>query len=130
MSIQVQHIIGESDEVIALLRELPYIRETSPVHIWNDPPHGSPSCYWADWQKLAADGAEGVIAGESVSEIGENLRGMSEMWFVAVPDHVVVLTFGDSHNVYTFLVNTKFGVVHVCDSYLPSWGVNEHAPEN
>ena len=65
-----------------------------------------------------------------MSEIGENLRGMSEMWFVAVPDHVVVLTFGDSHNAYTFLVDTKFGVVHVCDSYLPSWGVNEHAPEN
>ncbi|KAG4422091.1 hypothetical protein IFR04_004718 [Cadophora malorum] len=116
MSIEVQHIIGESDEVIALLRELPYIRETSPVHIWNDPPHDSPSCYWADWQKLAADGAEAVIAEESVSEIGENLRGMSEMWFVAVPDHVVVLTFGDSHNAYTFLVDTKFGVVHYRES--------------
>ncbi|KAG4430367.1 hypothetical protein IFR05_014152 [Cadophora sp. M221] len=118
----------------------------SHIPAWNNPPQGSPGCYWADWQKLAADGAEAANAGEDMGEFGENLKGMSELWLEDVPDHVVGLTFGDSYNAHTFLLDTKFGVVHWPDScggvhhqanvdndpsfIEPVWGVDEHAPEN
>ncbi|KAH6699845.1 hypothetical protein BKA61DRAFT_647087 [Leptodontidium sp. MPI-SDFR-AT-0119] len=146
ISREFQHVFGKSDEVIALLRDLPYIRENSPIPTRNDPPQGSSGCYWADWQKLAADSAEAANAGEDMGEFGENLKGMSELWLEDVPDHVVGLTFGDSYNAHTFLLDTKFGVVHWPDScggghhqtnvdndpsfIEPVWGVDEHAPEN
>ena len=43
---------------------------------------------------------------------------MSELRLENILDLVVELTFGDSHNALTFVLDTKFGLVHVCDSLL------------
>ena len=104
-------LFGKSDEVIALLRSLPYIRQNSPNGQWS-PPHGSANCYWADWQSLADLG--GVEAGVDMSGLGETLKVMTEGALDDVPAHVVGLTYGDREN-KTFLLDTEFGVVHVCD---------------
>jgi hypothetical protein len=104
-------LFGKSDEVIALLRSLSYIRQNSPNGQWS-PPHGSANCYWADWQSLADLG--GVEAGVDMSGLGETLKVMTEGALDDVPAHVVGLTYGDREN-KTFLLDTEIGVVHVCD---------------
>ncbi|KAG4429364.1 hypothetical protein IFR05_015150 [Cadophora sp. M221] len=62
-----QRCFGKTDEVISLLRDIPYIREDGHYH----PAHGSAICQMADWQSLGRVAEEGEL---SVQE----LRIMSE----------------------------------------------------
>jgi hypothetical protein len=126
--------MGKTDEVIALLRHLPYIRRPSDDI---DAVHGTPGCYFADWQSLA------INAGE---DDGEGLRVCSEgapLW-ADVPSHVISLTHGGRDNT-AFLLDTQLGTVHwpECDGELrynfnddASWiepvldDADDYAPEN
>jgi len=105
-------LFGKSDEVIALLRSLPYISASS--NKWGIPPHGTALCYWADWQQLADMGTGGDMSG-----LEANLKALTEGALEPVPAHVIGLTNGDREN-KTFLLDTKFGVVYVCNLYLRS----------
>lgn len=112
ISPEFQQLFGKSDEVIALLRRLPYIRANAPSGEWH-PPHGSPNCYWADWPSLA-QGALGraEARADTSSTVDEGLKVQSEGALDDVPAHVVGLTFGDREN-KVFLLDTVLGIVHV-----------------
>ncbi|KAH6723606.1 hypothetical protein BKA61DRAFT_686231 [Leptodontidium sp. MPI-SDFR-AT-0119] len=102
-----QRCFGKTDEVIALLRDIPYIREVGPYH----PAHGSALCHWADWQ-FEAGSACRQVAGKEELSVGEALRVMSGGVVTEdVPPHVVGLTLGDRENKH-FLLDTQLGIVH------------------
>ncbi|PQE14101.1 Alpha beta hydrolase fold protein [Rutstroemia sp. NJR-2017a BVV2] len=135
---------GKSDEVIALLRGLPYIRQDTPNGEWF-PPEGSAYCYWADWQLLANLGQAGAEV--DMSDLRDTLNATTEGCLDPVPAHVVGLTYGGREN-KTFLLDTKFGVVHWPESDgggdhranldddpsfiepVDAWDLDEHVPEN
>ena len=111
-----QQSIGKSDEVVALLRNLPYIRIHPLGERW-DPPQGSAHCYWADWRSLA-EGSDG-------STLDEGLRMMTEggeIW-ENVPPHVIGLAYGNRENP-NFLLDTQLGIVYWSD-----WD-GGHGPRN
>jgi hypothetical protein len=57
-----QRCFVKTDEVIALLRHLPYIRRISHgMHA----PQGTPACYWGDWQSMAMNATREAAAGEA-----------------------------------------------------------------
>ncbi|ORY65200.1 uncharacterized protein BCR38DRAFT_432119 [Pseudomassariella vexata] len=89
----------KTDEVIDLLRHLPYIRRTE-----DDGPQGAPGCHFADWQQIsqAASEDDGCSMREcsEPSELVEN-----------IPPHVIGLTYGGRNNP-TFLLDTQRGIVH------------------
>ncbi|KAL5316127.1 hypothetical protein ACEPPN_017005 [Leptodophora sp. 'Broadleaf-Isolate-01'] len=144
ISPEFQQLFGKSDEVIALLRSLPYIRESSPGGEWH-PPHGSPNCYWADWQSLAQGALRRAEARADMITVDEGLKVQSEGALGDVPAHVVGLTFGDREN-KVFLLDTALGIVHWPESdgggdhrrnvnndpsfIEPVYDVDEHVPEN
>jgi hypothetical protein len=94
--------LGKTDEVIALLRHLPYISRPSDLIM----AHGSARCVFADWQRLATS-----CAG-APDEAAAHLKWSSEEDFDGnVPSHVVGLTNGGNYN-SIFLLDTKLGIVH------------------
>ncbi|PQE29056.1 Alpha beta hydrolase fold protein [Rutstroemia sp. NJR-2017a BBW] len=108
VSAEFGRLSGKSDEVIALLRSLPYIRQDCRNGALF-PPQGSAHCYWADWQSLADLGDVGV--GVDSTDLRETLNAMTEGCLDPVPAHVVGLTYGDREN-KNFLLDTKLGIVH------------------
>jgi hypothetical protein len=68
-----QRSFVKTDEVIALLRHLPYIRRISHgMHA----PQGTPACYWADWQSMAMNATGEAAAGEAAA--GEAAAGEAD----------------------------------------------------
>jgi len=98
ISSEFQQSFGKSDEVIALLRNLPYIRDDC-LGDETFPPQATPTCYWADWQSLAA---------RSIQDLKVTSEG--EKW-EDVPSHVIGLTNGGRDN-KVFLLDTQLGVIH------------------
>lgn len=96
--------LGKTDEVISLLRELPYFtREagsTEPI----------PGCTWANWvnvgeRTIKSQDFRGKLAGsEGIGSNGE--RGAGGV----IPPHAVAITMGDRENDNIF-VDTKRGVI-------------------
>ncbi|CAG8961708.1 hypothetical protein HYFRA_00006248 [Hymenoscyphus fraxineus] len=144
ISSEFQRLFGKSDEVIALLHILPYIRESGPSGEWH-PPHGSPNCYWADWQSLAEGALRRAEAREnSGTNADAALKVQSEGALDDVPAHVVGLTFGDREN-KVFLLDPNLGIIHWPESdgggthrhnfdedpsfIEPVYDVDEHVPE-
>ncbi|KAK1963924.1 hypothetical protein LY78DRAFT_659871 [Colletotrichum sublineola] len=94
--------LGKTDEVISLLRRLPYIRKSYS----HDSPQAAGSSYFANWQYechlvMYKSGTGGDL--KLVSETAELHDD--------VPPHVISLTLG-SHNNHTFLLDTELGIVY------------------
>lgn len=95
--------LGKTDEVIALLSRLPYIRWPSDDR---DQSQGAPRCIFADWQKIASSVGLGRINGEFLGIASEGASNSA-----AVPPHVIGLTCGGRGNP-VFLLDTKLGITH------------------
>ncbi|KAF3000662.1 hypothetical protein E8E13_000163 [Curvularia kusanoi] len=88
----------KTDEVLALLRHLPYIDSGN-----NGIAHGSARCFFADWPSLA---------GNDPKRDASTLKWTIEDDFDdEVPAHVVGLTSSDN-DLSFFLLDTKLGIVH------------------
>ena len=95
--------LGKTDEVISLLRHIPYI--TTPQHALSKP-HGSPFCYWADWQSYAQGVADGRMKTETLKVCSEGVEFDDD-----ISPHVIGLTYGGRENPI-FLLDTELGIVH------------------
>jgi hypothetical protein len=89
--------LGKTDEVISLLRRLPYINSL-------DDAEGAPGCLFADWQIEAYRGTEDP-------SWMEEIKLSSEDEIEHIPPHVIGLTIGAQENP-KFLLDTNLGVVY------------------
>ncbi|KAK2007470.1 hypothetical protein LZ32DRAFT_610334 [Colletotrichum eremochloae] len=90
--------LGKTDEVISLLRHLPYIRKP---YSW-DNPQGAAYCYFADWPRMA----QGKMTGDELRLVSE-----SPELYENVPPHVISITSGGRDNP-VFLLDTELGIVY------------------
>jgi hypothetical protein len=93
--------LDKTDEVVLLLRHLPYMREFSN----GDPPQGAPWCMFANWKACVENVNEGAdyMAGlRTCSEGTEDHESINA--------HVVGLTMGGRDNP-VFLLDTQLGIV-------------------
>jgi hypothetical protein len=95
--------LDKTEEVILLLRSLPYIRR--PVD--GTDVQAAPYCYFADWH----DGARSVAQDKSNFE---TLKILSEDYYEYVPPDVIGLTIGGRNNP-VLLLDTKLGIIHWTD---------------
>lgn len=89
--------LGKSDEVIALLRHLPYISNTN-----YEEADGAPECKFADWQSLTriTDGQQVKILTEIDADEGD------------VPAHMFGLTLRQRDVPSVILLDTELGLVY------------------
>jgi hypothetical protein len=95
--------LGKTEEVISLLRYLPYITTPEDAPLFK--PHGSPNCFWADWQCYAQRITDGLSSPYDIKICSE---GDFEE---DIPPHVIGLTYGGRNNPI-FLLDTRLGIVH------------------
>jgi hypothetical protein len=97
--------LGKTDEVISLLRHLPYINRGTKT----DVEHAVPRCRFADWHTLARK----IIDGRSQAE---QIKSLTEGYYDEnVPSHVIGLTIGGTiggEDIPRFLLDTKLGIIH------------------
>ncbi|KFY12732.1 hypothetical protein V492_03697 [Pseudogymnoascus sp. VKM F-4246] len=95
--------LGKTDEVISLLRSLPYIRapETSVLKL-----QSAPLCEFADWQQDSHNVSIGASNCEVLKHCSE-----SAMLLEDIPPHVFSLTSGSYDNP-VILLDTELGVVY------------------
>ncbi|KAJ8119107.1 hypothetical protein ONZ43_g3857 [Nemania bipapillata] len=86
--------VGKTEEVIALLRHLPYIYYAQEAH-------GAANCVFADWSAYHLRGEDARILTEGSD-------------YESVPPHIVGLTCGGRDNP-VYLLDTKIGVVYWLD---------------
>ncbi|KAK8091267.1 hypothetical protein PG994_000772 [Apiospora phragmitis] len=89
--------MGKTDEVMALLRHLPYIRRNEDVG-----PEAAPGCSFADWQQLAQVTSPDDDDGRSLRECSEPPE---------LVDDIPSLSYG-RRSEPAFLLDTWRGVVH------------------
>ncbi|KAK1979812.1 LOW QUALITY PROTEIN: hypothetical protein LZ30DRAFT_761589 [Colletotrichum cereale] len=94
--------LGKTDEVVSLLRHLPYLRR---LYSGNDP-HGAPYCYFADWQSHTERMVRGKLTGDTLKLVSEGTD-----LYKNVPPHVISLTSGGRDNP-VFLLDTELGIVY------------------
>lgn len=97
--------LGKTDEVLALLAHVPYIR--APYN-WNDDAEAAPACLFADWPNLFSN-----LSNPRGSTTGDDLRVATEgpEFKELAPPHVVGLAMGDRENPIIVL-DTKLGIIH------------------
>jgi hypothetical protein len=97
-------VLGKTDEVISLLRHLPYI------HSSDDSAQGAAMCLFADWRRIAHFASLGKLS------VGVGVTTELDLPKPMYP-HVVGLTHGGYYNP-AFLLDTKLGIVywHECHS--------------
>lgn len=97
--------LGKTDGVVALLRQLPYIRPPE-----NHRSQALPECYFADWPDKAGEDSLRVCS----EPVGVNPDD--------IPPHVVGLTFGGRDNP-DVLLDVKHGLIHWgdCPTLYPDW---------
>ncbi|KAK6221651.1 hypothetical protein QIS74_04523 [Colletotrichum tabaci] len=93
---------GKTNEVISLLRQLPYIRQN---HNGKDA-HAAPWCYFADWDTLSQDMERGRVTGYELKLLSEGADIQDN-----IPPHAISLALGDRDNC-VFLLDTKLGIVY------------------
>lgn len=93
--------LGKTDEVISLLRHLPYIRTPDS----GEKAQGAPWCTFADWQEDSRNILLGLTSGETLKICSED-----PSFYKDIPPHVVGLTSGGLHNP-VFLLDTELGTV-------------------
>ncbi|KAK3297830.1 uncharacterized protein B0H64DRAFT_373128 [Chaetomium fimeti] len=95
---------GKSDEVLALLAHLPYIRCS-----WENPAEVAPGCTVADWPDLITSLSKPLRPGESVTQ-ARSVRLATEGTFCDIsPSHVVGLTTSLDQ---AMVLDTKHGIIH------------------
>lgn len=95
--------LGKTNDVVSLLRHLPYIGEPNQGR---DRAQGAPDCYFADWQDHVNDLKNDQRSGEDLKVITEG-PDISN----SVPAQVIGLTnSGGKSDV--FLLDTELGIVH------------------
>lgn len=92
--------LGKTDEVISLLRHLPYIRAP------RENAQGAPWCYFADWESDGLALSLGRISGDALKVMSEDAS-----FYENVPAHVIGLTSGGRDNP-VFLLDTELGIVY------------------
>jgi hypothetical protein len=94
-------LLGKSDEVISLLRHLPYLRPSKFGHV----PQATARCRFANWRD------EGEIVEQP--KYAESLRVTTESasCYEFVPPHVIGLA-QSSRNNPIFLLDVKLGIIH------------------
>jgi hypothetical protein len=90
--------MGKTDEVLALLCHLPYIR--------NDFAEVFPGCHFADWQIDCQHIAQGRTTAENIKNFTEDLAFCGD-----IPPTVVGLTSGEPE-ISVFLLDTERGIIH------------------
>ncbi|EFY86354.1 hypothetical protein MAC_07575 [Metarhizium acridum CQMa 102] len=106
--------LGKTNEVISLLRHLPYI--DSPRS--DSGPNVLPDCMFADWKARVEEQEDGFQHGSDASEVARmSSEGAGN--YENVPSHVIGLTW-DSEERYSFLLDTRLGIIHwvQCDHHL------------
>lgn len=98
---EAMHGLGKTDEVVQLLRHLPYIRS-------GERAQGGPWVEFANWNDMA--GEHGIASEEE----GESARVCSEPpeYVDSIPPQVVSLTSNESDLGGIFLLDTERGIVH------------------
>lgn len=91
--------LGKTDEVISLLRHLPYIRARNEAQ-------GAAWCTFADWQDIGHDLSTGRAQAEAIRVCSEDPG-----YYEDVPAHVIGLTHGGRGNPIFFL-DTELGIVY------------------
>ncbi|KAL7936766.1 hypothetical protein V8C35DRAFT_296409 [Trichoderma chlorosporum] len=93
--------LGKTDEVVSLLRHLPYIREPN-----SDIDRIQPAayCYFANWQDIGRLLSHDPSLAESQKVVTE-----SASLFEVIPPHVISLTDGGRDNP-VFLIDTELGI--------------------
>jgi len=94
--------LGKTNEVIALLAQLPYIRANGDQ---NDKAHGAPECFFADWQSQIRSLIQGGTDGSELKIITEGAD-----FYEDAPPHVIGLTAGADNSL--FVLDTELGIVH------------------
>jgi hypothetical protein len=94
--------MNKTDEVISLLRQLPYIKE---ANNHNEQAQGAPWCVFADWQSAA----DSVARGRAESSDFKLYEGPDIC--DNVPSQVISLTMGEAENPI-FLLDTELGIVY------------------
>jgi hypothetical protein len=92
--------LGKTNEIISLLRHLPYIRRSS-----DDDTEGAAMCQFADWRSMAHSIVLGQLSVEDVRATTESSLPDS------ISSHVVSLTGGGLRNP-EFLLDIKLGIVY------------------
>lgn len=90
---------GKTNEVVELLRHLPYIRNTA-FEL-----QGAAYTQFADWQFYSTGPVLRNNLGDDIRVVTEGLE------YANTPAHVVGLTYG-GHNNPVFLLDTRLGIVH------------------
>lgn len=93
--------LGKTDEVIALLRQLPYIQAPYEVE-------GAPECRFANWQEDCRYLSDNGTSCETLKVASEDFG--YEISY-DIPPHVIGLTSGGRNNPL-FLLDTELGIVH------------------
>ncbi|KAI9150512.1 hypothetical protein HJFPF1_10280 [Paramyrothecium foliicola] len=96
----------KTNEVIELLRHLPYLR-IGDHSDYDQPPVGA-ECYFADYRRRKPEGDD------DIDDFGDFLKVVSEGGDICddVPAHVVGLTRKHHEDDFVFLLDTELGVVH------------------
>lgn len=97
--------LDKSDEVVSLLRRLPYLDQSRQPH----GVHGAPRCTFSDWAKNAFYLTTGDVEASDL-KVGSEGDDFSD----SIPSHVISLTDGVRHNP-VFLLDTHLGVVYWLD---------------
>jgi len=125
----VLELLGKSDEVLALIAHLPYIRL---YEGWDDGPEAMPDCHFADWHEMIGDLSNRVNDPHppSITTSVESLRIRTEGSFhkLALP-HVIGLTAGGDEDAPVIIIDTKLGVVLWEQYTMPSEFVDEYGAE-
>jgi hypothetical protein len=95
--------LGKTDEVISLLRHLPYICDMDERYR----AEAIPSCIFSDWQTAGYFLGLGQEGGEGLRIISENIS-----FYKDVPPHVIGLTRGEREDDDVFLLDTELGIVY------------------
>lgn len=100
---------GKSDEVLALIAHLPYIRLRSD---WDDGPQSIPNCQFADWQYMI----------NTITEPHDHVLRRTEDDFSELAlAHVIGLTIGGHETIPVIVIDTQLGVVLWEGSTLPGF---------
>ncbi|EHK27311.1 uncharacterized protein TRIVIDRAFT_63076 [Trichoderma virens Gv29-8] len=98
----IMQLLGKTDEVISLLRHLPYIQKPSNDMYWAQ---GTPHCTFADWRNICHHISQDPSRGEDYKLVTESVS-----IYENVPPHVISLT-NSGRDEPVYLLDTKLGIV-------------------